>query len=272
MMTGEEECGAGEQTDYTPEFSQAVLALKKLGDRMADNRHLDPAKMKLVFATAETRTLAAQSMHAEGMPKREIARRLGVDEKTVRNDLAAAENSATGAEISAPKHRSTLGTGENEWYTPPEILRRVRAVLGNIDLDPASSDKAQEIVRATAYLTKADDPISRSWWGKVFMNPPYSFPAIEKFILKLVEEWEARSITEAIVLTNACTDAEWFHTIAFKSKAFCLTKGRIRFLRGSDLSPASSPLEGQAFFYLGDNEKQFTQEFGTVGVVAKLTA
>jgi DDE superfamily endonuclease len=48
-------------------------------------------------------------------------------------------------------------SGEFEWYTPAEHVELVREVLGGIDLDPASNDKAQEVVRAAAYFTKADD-------------------------------------------------------------------------------------------------------------------
>jgi hypothetical protein len=50
----------------------------------------------------------------------------------------------------------TLNTGEIEWYTPPEYLDRVRAMLGDIDLDPASSEIAQETVKAKHYFTRVE--------------------------------------------------------------------------------------------------------------------
>jgi hypothetical protein len=45
--------------------------------------------------------------------------------------------------------RGIEGTGETEWYTPPAYcLEFVRAVLGTIDLDPASCALAQKTVQA----------------------------------------------------------------------------------------------------------------------------
>src|SRR5262245_13067731 len=39
-----------------------------------------------------------------------------------------------------------------EWYTPPQYIAAARAVLGAIDLDPASSEIAQTTVQAGAFF------------------------------------------------------------------------------------------------------------------------
>ena len=52
-------------------------------------------------------------------------------------------------------------SGESEWYTPPPIIESARSVMGGIDLDPASSEKAQETVRAEGFFTAEDDGLTR---------------------------------------------------------------------------------------------------------------
>jgi hypothetical protein len=60
----------------------------------------------------------------------------------------------------------------SEQFTPPEIVRPSRAVLGQIDLDPASCEEANGIVKAVHFFTKEDDGFTRPWFGNVFLNPP----------------------------------------------------------------------------------------------------
>ena len=76
-------------------------------------------------------------------------------------------------------------TGEFEWYSPTEIVEAARKVCGEFDLDPASSDMAQQTVRAKAYYTEADDGLSLDWYGRIWMNPPYRVRLIDQFIHRL---------------------------------------------------------------------------------------
>ena len=64
----------------------------------------------------------------------------------------------------------------DEWYTPPEIISLVKQAMGGcIDLDPASCDRAQDIVKANKYYTNKDNGLTKPWIAKnVFLNPPYS--------------------------------------------------------------------------------------------------
>ena len=104
----------------------------------------------------------------------------------------------------------------------------VRDVLGAIDLDPTTSEIAQRTVRATNYFTQDDDGLKHEWHGKVFLNPPYS--NIVPFIEKLIAEYQAGRVTEAILLTHNYTDTAWFHKAVTAASAFCLTLRRIPFV------------------------------------------
>lgn len=94
-------------------------------------------------------------------------------------------------------HRAQ-GTGENEWYTPPQFLELARAALGGIDLDPASSDRAQKMVLAEQYFTKENDGLAQEWYGRVWLNPPYAQPDIARFVEKMMAEVSAGRATAAI--------------------------------------------------------------------------
>jgi phage N-6-adenine-methyltransferase len=159
----------------------------------------------------------------------------------------------------------TLNSGVIEWYTPPEYLERVRAVLGGIDLDPASSKVAQKTVKAKRYFTKVEDAINSEWHGRIFMNPPYCRDDMPRFVEKLIGEFRAGRVSEAIALVHSLTDPGWFHDLARCASALCFTRGRIPFL--SPYGEANAPVHGSAFFYLGPCPAKFVEEFGAIGLV-----
>ena len=160
-------------------------------------------------------------------------------------------------------HRAQ-GTGENEWYTPPEHLELARQVLGGFDLDPASSEQANSTVGASAIFTMDDDGLSQPWHGRVWLNPPYSQPAIAQFAEKLASEWKAGNLESAIALTHNYTDTAWFHRLANACNGICFTRGRIGFL--SPEGKKAAPTQGQAFFYFGQDVDGFKRVFGKIGL------
>jgi hypothetical protein len=150
--------------------------------------------------------------------------------------------------IKSPNVRGTQGTGDNEWFTPADVIHDVRAVLGVIDLDPASTEQAQATVQALQYFTKDDDGLTGTWFGNVWLNPPDAQPFIEQFADKMIAEVSTGRVTQAIVLTHCYCGTVWFQKLAKKSNAVCFPKGRIRFVNPN--GELASPTQGQTFFLL----------------------
>jgi ParB family chromosome partitioning protein len=124
---------------------------------------------------------------------------------------------------------------------------------------------AQETVGAGKYYTADDDGLKQEWKGSVWLNPPYAEPFIYQFIEKLLTELETGNVTEAILLTNNATDTAWFHKAEELARSICFTRGRISFETAE--GEKGSPLQGQAFFYFGENPEKFDAYFKEFGFI-----
>jgi len=159
--------------------------------------------------------------------------------------------------------------GVSEHFTPPEYIKAARKMMGTIDLDPASCLVAnQHLVKASQFYDQETDGLTQDWHGNVWLNPPYSFPLVEAFLQKLVVEFKAHRVQQAIVLVNNATDTNWFQDVLSESLVLCLPHGRIRFWveasEGVQPGP-STPLQGQAILYLGPHIKAFKGHFNQFG-------
>lgn len=103
-------------------------------------------------------------------------------------------------------------TGDSEeFYTPAYVVDAARAVMGGIDLDPASCAAAQAVVRADSWCDKETDGIANSehWSGRVWLNPPGGVSHVPDITRSnqalwwaaLALAWRDGNVTEAVFLS-----------------------------------------------------------------------
>ena len=161
-----------------------------------------------------------------------------------------------------PDYRGVLSSERYDWYTPKIYIDAVHEVMGGIDLDPASCAKANEVVKANEFYTEENNGLEQSWYGRVFLNPPYGKLGPE-FIEKFFGEPD---ISEAIILVNSrATDASWFQSLF--NGIICFTDHRIDF--DSSHKKATSSTHGTCFIYFGPNERKFSEIFSRFGNVVR---
>ena len=171
------------------------------------------------------------------------------------------ETPLTRQSLKIPAHVSH-NSGEIEWYTPLPIIEAARGCMGGIDLDPASSEKAQETVGAGSLFTAEDDGLSQPWAGRVFLNPPYESKLVGPFVEKLLSE----PVEQAIILVNNATETKWGQALLERADSVCFPSGRIQFLDSEGI-PKQSPLQGQMIIGIGVEVESFRREFQNIGAV-----
>lgn len=161
--------------------------------------------------------------------------------------------------------RAVTSSDSNEWYTPADYIEAARRVLGYFDLDPASSDAANETVQAECFYTKEDNGLEQEWFGNVWLNPPYGKDG-PKFVSRLVEEYEAGIVTEAIILVNSnSTETNWFAPLW--DYLLCFSNHRINFK--SPVGNGNGSTHGSVFIYLGPNKAEFAKQFQAFGYIVR---
>jgi phage N-6-adenine-methyltransferase len=221
---------------------------RKAGAESTSQREVDSPRAKAVAAMGLTSVDVTRCRKLAAVPD-EVAER-HIASTTKRGDKLTRANTIAAVSLGADYD-------SDSWTTPPEIVEAIRRVLGEIDLDPASNDKSQRVVKAKKYYTLADDGIARTWKGRVFLNPPYAQPACGRFVEKFIAEHAAGRMTKGIILLNASTDTAWWHSLA-RRYPVCFTIGRIGFLQ-PDGTKVDANRVGQAFFAAGCG-----REFSTV--------
>lgn len=161
-------------------------------------------------------------------------------------------------------------SGNNEWYTPQWLIDKVKYVLGEIDIDPASNEVAQQRIGAKVFYTKDNSGLDKEWHGSLFMNPPHGSALIKPFCAKLKQEVKEGRVDSFITLTNNATETAWFRDIAEVSDVLCFLDKRVRFVSPDGL-PGKQPLQGQAIaFRWGSSPEcmyRFADSFADCGII-----
>lgn len=160
-----------------------------------------------------------------------------------------------------------------EYYTPKEITDLARAVMGGIDLDPASNDTAQSWIQAATYYTEADDGYEQSWHGRVWLNPPYSYRDGKSNQMlwghRLSAEYQSGNVEQGILLVKAALGYQWFEQL-WDLYPVCFLRDRVSFVMPSGDDSGQSK-QGTALFYMGDNLQEFITAFSPLGRVIVAT-
>lgn len=102
------------------------------------------------------------------------------------------------------------------WLTPLEIVRS----LGHFDLDPCG-----EAFHKTADAIYTEKGLENEWFGRVWLNPPYS--EVGQWLDKLVRH------DNGIALVFARLDVQWAQRIVPLASGIFFPRGRFYFLTKS---------------------------------------
>lgn len=280
----------GALSKYNPERGLRTVAVaeaaekhyaraKDAGKLMAAIRAKLEAQAEFVFwwdTNAERQQKGQPKKNSDGSDRILSAESVGLDNRTIsrwRTKLNDPGKFETTFETACAKYSKLLefqttahvgqNTGEHEWYTPAPFIEAARVVLGDIDLDPASNDDANAVVKAGQIFTADDSGLEQQWDGRVWMNPPYAQPLIAQFCEKLAASVQAQTVTAAVVLVNNATETQWFRAVVDVAAAICFPSGRVRFWHPTKTS--ATPLQGQAVIYIGADIDRFCETFAPFG-------
>lgn len=163
---------------------------------------------------------------------------------------------------------------QDSWMTPKPIIEMVRAVLGHISLDPASSHQANKQVGAESYIDDVNDGLSKTWFGSVYCNPPGGKVGNQSktflFWEKLMRERDARRIEHAVFMffsVEGLAISQGRSVLAATKFPVCIPKKRIKFdWPGAEVK--SAPSHSNAVVYVpghSDCTREFYRIFSPLG-------
>jgi len=151
-----------------------------------------------------------------------------------------------------------------EYYTPSSIIEAARSTMGSIDLDPASSETANQRVKALAYYSS--EGLEKTWYGNIWLNHPFSRENNPLWIRKLHLGYHLDRIEQACCLTYAATSENWFQPLF--NYVQCWLAPRTNFYL-PDGTLKKGVTKGSVITYFGSENKKFSFYFSKLGYITQ---
>jgi hypothetical protein len=175
----------------------------------------------------------------------------------------------------------------DDWGTPVSILNPVRTVLGQIDLDPASSVEANKLVQARRILTKEDDSLTNfHLWGTspitAWLNPPGSAKTnvsptrsmSAAYWWRLMQLREKGLLKHAIFLgfsLSICKTTQGLNVPSVNKFPVCFLRDRIKFIDPRDANKKAPTNDNIMVYVPGttDRTDKFCEVFEEMGEIRR---
>ena len=175
---------------------------------------------------------------------------------------------ASRLEVLAAFRKALKGRGQKS--APQRPARRNDKQSQTVAADKSPQPAPLTEIAAVALTEEQQAAVAREhakakpWRGRVYLNPPYKQPDIDRFCEKFARHAQAGDI-KGIVLVNNATDTRWFATLASVATAFCFPGFRCRYWQPD--RDTSTALQGQAIVYAGPDHAAFCERFAPLGLV-----
>lgn len=120
-------------------------------------------------------------------------------------------------------HQSAAA-GSTIWLTPPHIIDALGG-WASFDLDPCAAPRPQPWRTAQHMITEdLADGLGMEWWGRVYLNPPYTAADIARWLAKLADHGQGTALIFARTETEAFQRQVWE-----RASGLLFVEGRLHF-------------------------------------------
>lgn len=140
------------------------------------------------------------------------------------------------------------------WLTPPYLLKP----LGRFDLDPCAP-MTRPWDTATVHYTKADNGLTKPWFGRVWLNPPYGAESV-KWVKRLANHGTGTALIFARTETGLFFEHVWS-----AARALLFLRGRVKFCYPDGRQCPTNAGAPSVLVAYGDDDAERLRESGHDG-------